>query len=587
MSRASLRRFAFLASVAVLSSCAGAAWALDPAAGGVKTGAPARESFAPHAMVAAANPLAVQAGVKVLKAGGSAADAAVAVQAVLGLVEPQSSGLGGGAFMLYYDARTKTTTAYNGRETAPAGATPEMFEGPDGKPLSFFVGVLSGRSIGAIGAIPMLAQVQREHGKLAWRDLFGEAEHLADQGFPMGHRMAAESAFFVKFAKTPDAIAIFTKPDGTLYKEGDLFKNPAYAATLRRLAAEGPGVLSSGEIGEAIAAKAHEAPRPGTLTVADLAAYKPRKGPPLCRSYRAYVVCAPPPPAGGVGVLEILGLLEHSDINTRGPKDPQAWVEFVEASRLAYADRDHYVGDPNVVSVPTAGLVDPAYDKARAKLMSTDGAAPSAPAYGTPPGARAAGPDRTQEPGGTSDFAIVDAEGNVVSITTTIESVFGSGRATHGFFLNNQLTDFSFSPTNDDGTPAANAVAPGKRPRSSMSPVIVFERLPEGKPGKFVMALGSPGGTSIIAYVAKALVGIIDWKMEPEAALALPNIVARGAVVAVETGTDPAIVTALKARGLTVQANQGEDSGLSAVVRTPRGYLGAADPRREGEPAGY
>jgi gamma-glutamyltranspeptidase/glutathione hydrolase len=545
------------------------------------------ESAAPHAMVAAANPLAVQAGVKVLKAGGSAADAAVAIQAVLGLAEPQSSGLGGGAFMLYYDAKTRKTVVYNGRETAPAGATPEMFEGEDGKPLGHFVGVLSGRSTGAFGAIPMLALAQKEHGKLAWRDLFGDAERLADQGFPMGHRMAAEAAFFIKFAKTPDSIAFFTKPDGTLYQEGDLFKNPAYAATIRRLAQEGPSVLRSGEIAEAVVAKVHEAPRPGTLTVADLAAYKPLKDEPLCRPYRAYVICAPPPPAGGVGVLEILGVLEHSDIATRGPTDPQAWVEFVEASRLAYADRDHYIGDPKFVSVPTSGLVDPAYDDAREKLMPTEGLNPGAPAYGAPPGATAAGPDHTREPGGTSDFAIVDAEGNVVSMTTTIESVYGDGRTTHGFFLNNQLTDFSFSPANEDGTPAANAVAPGKRPRSSMSPVIVFERSTDGRPGKFVMALGSPGGNSIIAYVAKALVGLIDWKMEPEAALALPNIVARGAVVSVEKGTDPAILAALRARGLKVQADQGEDSGLSAVVRTPKGYLGAADPRREGEPAGY
>ena len=286
-------------------------------------------------------------------------------------------------------------------------------------------------------------------------------------------------------------------------------------------------------------------------------------------------------------MLEILGLLEHTDIGKRGPKDPEAWVEFAEASRLAYADRDHYVGDPKFVSVPTAGLLDRAYDDARAKLMATDGATATAPAYGVPPGASAAGPDHTPEPGGTSDFAIVDAEGNVVSSTTTIESVFGSGRATHGFFLNNQLTDFSFSPRNDDGTPAANAVAPGKRPRSSMSPVIVFEKLPDGRSGKFVMALGSPGGNSIVAYVAKALVGLIDWKMEPEAALALPNIVARGAVVAVETGEDPAVIAALKAHGMTVQADQGEDSGLSAVVRAPKGYIGAADPRREGEPQGY
>ena len=438
-------------------------------------------SFAPHAMVAAANPLAVQAGVAVLKAGGSAADAAVAVQAVLGLVEPQSSGLGGGAFMVYYDAKTRTVASYDGRETAPAGATAEMFEA-DGKPLPHFTGVLSGRSIGAIGAIPMLAMVQKEHGRLPWKDLFGDAEKLADQGFIMSPRMADEAQLFIRLGKTADAIAFFTKPKGGFYKAGDLFRNPAYADSVRRVADEGPSALTTGEIADAIAAKAHEPPRPGTLTPADLAGYRPIKDAALCRPYRAYVVCAPPPPGGGVGVLEILGLLESTDIGRRGPKDPQAWAEFVAASRLAYADRDHYVGDPSFVHVPTDGLIDAAYDKTRAALIPTAGLAAAAPPYGDPPGATAAGPDHTPEPGGTSDFAIVDADGNVVSMTTTIESVYGSGRTTHGFFLNNQLTDFSFSPTNDDGTPAANAVQPGKRPRSSMSPVIVFKKRPDGRP---------------------------------------------------------------------------------------------------------
>ena len=343
---------------------------------------PAATQEAAHAMVAAANPLAVEAGVKVLKAGGSAVDAAVAVQAVLGLVEPQSSGLGGGAFMVYYDAKSGAATVYDGRETAPAGATADMFEGPDGRPLPHFTGVLSGRSIGAIGAVAMLAQAQKDHGRLPWSALFGDAERLADQGFHVGERFADESALFLRIGKTPDSIAFFTKPDGTPYKAGDLLKNPAYAATLRRLAHEGPSALYTGEIAADIAAKAHEAPRPGTLSVADLAAYRPTKDEALCRPYRAYVVCAPPPPGGGVGVLEILGLLEHSDIAARGPKDPQAWVEFAEASRLAYADRDHYVGDPKFVTVPTAGLIDPAYDAARAALMTSDGLSSAAPAPG-------------------------------------------------------------------------------------------------------------------------------------------------------------------------------------------------------------
>jgi gamma-glutamyltranspeptidase/glutathione hydrolase len=462
-----------------------------------------------------------------------------------------------------------------------------MFEAPDGKPLPHFTGVLSGRSIGVIGAIASLAEAHKTYGKLPWSDLFGDAEKLADEGFAMSPRMAEESAFFVRLGKTPDSIQFFTKPDGTLYKAGDLFKNPAYAAAVRRLAAEGPKALYSGSIAEAMVAKAHEEPLPGALSLADLAGYRPTQDRPLCRPYRAFIVCAPPPPGGGVGVLEVLGILESTDIGARGPTDPKAWVEFVEASRLAYADRDHYVGDPKFVHVPTAGLISNGYDAQRAALLSTAGRTPGAPPYGTPPGAPAAGPDHTAEPGGTSDFAIVDAQGDVVSITTTIESVFGSGRVVDGFFLNNQLTDFSFSPTAPDGAPAANAVEPGKRPRSSMSPVIVFTRLADGKPGAFVMAVGSPGGNSIIAYVAKALVGMIDWKLSPGAALALPNIVARGPIVAVEKGTDPAILAALQAEGLKVQADQGEDSGLHAVVRTRGGYIGAADPRREGVPVGY
>ncbi len=546
-----------------------------------------REAFAPHAMVAAANPLASAAGVKVLRAGGSAADAAVAVQAVLGLVEPQSSGLGGGAFMVYFDARTKTTMVYDGRETAPAGARPDMFLGPDGKPISHFTGVLSGRSTGALGAIAALAQAQKEHGRLPWSSLFADAERLADDGFPMPQRMAASAAFFLKLAKAPDVQALFTRPDGGIYAAGDIFKNPAYARTIRRLAAEGPPALTSGPIAADIVAKVHAEPLPGTLSLSDLAAYHPTKDPALCRPYRAYVICAPPPPGSGVGVLEILGLLENTDIAGRGPSDPQSWVEFAEASRLAYADRDHYVGDPKFVSVPVAGLVDPSYEKRRAALLTTEGRAPGTPPFGEPKGAPAAGQDQTHEPGGTSDFAIVDAEGNVVSITTTVESVFGSGRVVDGFFLNNQLTDFSFAPTTETGAPAANAVAAGKRPRSSMSPVIIFNRLPGDRPGAFVMAVGSPGGNSIVAYVAKALIGLLDWKMSPEAAFVLPNLVARGASVSLEKGADPKILAALRAAGLNVQADQGESSGLHAVVRVHGGYLGAADPRREGVALGY
>ena len=349
--------------------------------------------LAPHGMVAAANPLAAKAGLKILKEGGSAVDAAVAIQAVLGLVEPQSSGLGGGAFMTYYDAKSHKTVVYNGREVAPAAATSSYFLGADGKPLSFVKAVLSGRSTGVLGAIPMLGAAHKAHGKLGWSHLFGDAEKLANEGFIISPRLGEDIVSRFPQASTPDSIAYFTKLDGTKFKTGDTLKNPAYAATLKRLAAEGPDALMKGKIAADIIAKTHAEPAPeGLMTAADLAAYRATADEPVCRPYRAYVVCGPPAPGGGLGVLEILGILESTDIATRGPTDPQAWVEFAEASRLAYADRDHYVGDPRFVKVPAAGLLDPAYDAARAKLMDTDGVAKGTPPFGTPTGASGCGP---------------------------------------------------------------------------------------------------------------------------------------------------------------------------------------------------
>ncbi|WP_347340430.1 gamma-glutamyltransferase family protein [Phenylobacterium glaciei] len=556
-------------SIVLLATLASACASLKPApsapAPGVGTG-----------MVAAANPLAVEAGVNVLRRGGSAVDAAVAVQAVLGLVEPQSSGLGGGAFMTYYDAKTRKVTAYNGRETAPAAATDALFLGADGKPLPFVTALMSGRSSGVPGAIAMLSLAQSQHGKLAWNSLFGDAEKLADDGFKVSPRLAGMIVGRFPQASAPDAVAYFTNPDGTRMKAGDTLKNPAYAATVRKVAAEGPKALLEGPVADAIVTRLHQGDLPSTMTLADLKGYKPKVTPATCRPFRIYVVCTPPAPSGGPAVLEALGILEHTDIASH-PNDAQGWYLFSQASRLMYADRDRYMGDPDFVDVPTAGLLDSAYDASRAALINPDRAGP-APAPGKPKGAGVRAPDATVEPGGTSHMVIVDAAGNAVSMTTTVESIFGNGRMVNGFFLNNQLTDFSFAPKEKDGVPAANAVAGGKRPRSSMAPAVVLDQQ-----GRFVAALGSPGGSAILAYNLKALVAFIDWKLPIDQAIALPNLIARGDSYASEPAKFPAgVVEGLAAKGVVLRTGGGEDSGLHGIVMTPAGLVGAADPRREG-----
>lgn len=565
-----LPRFAALSLSLTLAACATA----GPEAPKAVAGASA--STRGEVMVSAANPLAVEAGLNVLRKGGSAVDAAVAVQAVLGLVEPQSSGLGGGAFLTFYDAKTQKVIAYNGRETAPAGAAPDMFLDEKGQPLPFPVAVTSGKATGVPGAVAMLSMAQAQHGKLAWKDLFGDAERLADEGFVVSPRLAGMISSRFPQAVTPDATAYFTKPDGQRYQAGDLLKNPAYAVTVRKIAAEGPKALLEGSLAEAIVARTTQGPLPGTMTLADLKAYRPKVGDAVCRPYRIYVVCVPNAPSSGAALLQALGILEHTDIAQRGPTDPQAWFLFSQASRLMYADRDRYFGDPDFTPVPIEGLLEPDYVAARAKLIG-DVAGP-APAPGTPRGAGALAPDATKEPGGTSHFVIVDADGNAVSMTTTVESIFGTGRMVGGFFLNNQLTDFSWAPQNADGTKAANAVAPGKRPRSSMAPTIVLDR-----EGRLVAAIGSPGGNSILAYNLKALVGILDWKMSVQDAFNLPNLIARGDSYASEPNRfAPGVVDALARKGVEFKGSGGEGSGLHGVKVTPQGLQGGADDRREG-----
>ncbi|MBX3592901.1 gamma-glutamyltransferase family protein [Sphingomonas sp.] len=559
-----LRSFTFALALAALAGCAPRpapqAEAPPPA-----ISAPTTER---QAFVAAAHPLAVEAGLNVLRRGGSAVDAAVAIQAMLSLVEPQSSGMGGGAFMVRYDAKTRAVTVYDGRETAPAGATPDMFMGADGKPLPFATAVLSGRATGVPGAVGMLARAQKEHGRLPWRDLFDDAIATADKGFTVTQRLGRMLAGPYPQNAAPDVIAYFRNDRGERIRAGDTLRNPAYAAFLRRLAAQGSDALYKGETARRIVARVAQGALPGTITEADLAGYRPVERTAICNPYRVYILCAPPPPSSGVGLLQLMAMIERTDIGARGPADPLAWVKYAEASRIMYADRDAYVGD--VPGVPVKGMLDAAYVASRAALIG-DMAGPP-PTAGTPPGARSARIDATNEVPGTSHFIVIDGEGNAVSMTTTVESIFGSGRMVDGFFLNNQMTDFSFVPT------GPNAVAPGKRPRSSMVPTVILH--PDHR---LAGAVGSPGGNAILAYVSKTLVGMIDWKLPVADAIALPNLVARGSNFNGEADKfAPPLLAAMAARGVTVRSGSGEDSGIQAVLIHDGRFDGGADPRRDG-----
>jgi gamma-glutamyltranspeptidase/glutathione hydrolase len=509
--------------------------------------ADAREAVtAKQYLVAAAHPLAVEAGVEMLAKGGSALDAAVAVQMVLGLVEPESSGIGGGAFLLYWSEKEKKLRTYDGRETAPAAAKADRFL-KDGKPMAFVEAAVGGRSVGTPGVIAMLALAHKRHGRLTWRELFTPAIRVAEAGFDVSPRLrdALERERFLR--DDAEARALY-------YSAGPRVVNKAYAATLRRLAQNG-GAFYHGEIAADIV-RAVQA-RGGDLTLQDLAAYRPVEREPVCAPYRVYRVCSMgPPSAGGIAVLQILGLLERKDFAGAAPRSAQATHLFAEAGRLAYADRARYGGDADFVPVPVSRLLSGEYLEKRARLI-TDRAMSLAP-----PG---------DAEGGTSHLAIVDAQGNVVSMTTTIEASFGSRLMARGFHLNNELTDFDFVPG------GANQVAPRKRPRSSMAPVIVFDR-----DGRVRMALGSPGGPWIINYVAKTLVATLDWKMDVQTAIELPNFGNRNGPTVLEEG---ALVAALKARGHEIQLAPLR-SGLHAIERVPDGWRGGADPRREGIAAG-
>jgi gamma-glutamyltranspeptidase/glutathione hydrolase len=542
-------------------------------------------------IVAAAEPEAAKAGMDILKRGGTAADAAVAVQTVLGLVEPQSSGLGGGAFMLYYDAKTGKISDYNGRETAPAAATPDLFMGSDGKPLAFRDAVVSGRATGVPGAMFLLDQAQRDHGNQDWASLFEPATALADNGFTITKRLG-NYLQNVDFAEkhTPDFIAYLGDGQGGYRKTGDIIKNPAYATTLRAFASQRSDVFRKGPIAEAIVAKTHEAPLPGGMALSDLAGYKVKvtttvpyatvggyAGKPVCITYHIYIVCSNNVPSGGIALLQGLKIAESQPLAEWGVHDPRAWQVVIEAERLMYADRDQYEADTALFNSQQDAYLNPDYLKGRAALINI-GTVNTAPKAGELPMKVAT--DKTLEPGGTTHFVIRDSYGNVLSMTTTVESFFGTGRMVGGFFLNNQLTDFSFSPQTIDGLPVANSVAPGKHPRSSMSPVIVFDST--GK--KVIAAVGSPGGSAILAYNLKTLIGVLDWKLSMQQAINLPIVVARGNTIRVEQPRmEPAIWDGLTGMGYKLSPLAGEESGLNGILRQPDGtFAGGSDPRREG-----
>lgn len=566
-------------------------------------------------MVVANHPLATKAGCDVLKAGGSAADAAIAVQAVLGLVEPQSSSLAGGAFMLYYDAKTKKVQAYDGRETAPAAATANYLRYVDDttdQTLPKPSARASGRSIGTPGVMRMLEMAHGDHGKLAWKDLFGEGTRLASDGFKIGGRMAAAIASSASNLKRDaEAAAYFLDAAGNPKPLGTTLTNPAYAEVLKAMASQGANALYTGKIAEDIVAKIQitagadgSVITPGKTTLDDLKNYKPMRREPVCTTYRAYYVCSmSPPSSGGIGVLSTLGILENfnmglhapSQVDLEGGKPSVMGVHLVaEAERLAYADRDKYVADTDFVPLPGGSadtLLNKTYMRSRANLIDFSKSMGTAVAgdFGVPP----VGIDKTVEHG-TTHYSIVDKDGNVASMTTTVESTLGSYHMSHGIMLNNQLTDFSANPIDPvTNAPVANRVAPGKRPRSTMAPTLVFNG---NQPGDFLMATGSPGGGTIIQYVVKTVVGALDWNLDAQQATSLVDFGATNSpstnvggehpnVDVTNGGNNDPLILGLRALGHTV-ATGAQSSGISTIIRKPASggliLTGGADPRREG-----
>ncbi len=542
---------------------------------------PSQKPWNRGAIVTAANPHAVAAAIEMLEKGGHAVDAAIASHAVLGLVEPQSSGLGGGAFMLVYEREHGHLAFLDGRETAPAAASADMFM-RDGEVMPFLEAWQSGLSVGVPGAVALYKRAHDNFGKLPWAELFRPAIELAEQGFSVSPRMADSLIFAARIGRldeNPQTAAYFF-PDGRPLPAGYLLKNPEYAATLRRIATEGPSAFYSGDIAASIAAAAQAPPNGGTLSVADIAAYEVIERPVVCGAFRMQKICTTSPPSSGAAQIMIASIYAHLAADSTPRQD--RIVAFVDAQRLAYADRDHYFGDPRSVDVPLDDLLNPAYLRHRASERFQPGAVPT---YGDPgkvlakePVADLLGTDTSEESPGTTHLSIIDSEGNAVAMTATVEFYFGSSRWAHGFLLNNEMTDFARQPSTD-GKPVANAIVPGNRPRSSMSPTMVFDQNDD-----ILMVTGSPGGNSIPAYVSKSIIAALDWGMSAQEAVDFPNIIARGEKVRVEISVEPgpAIASDLARRGYNVEERDGENSGLHVIVVRPDKLDGAADKRREG-----
>ncbi|TDH63957.1 gamma-glutamyltransferase [Dankookia rubra] len=539
-------------------------------------------------MIAVAHPLAAEAGSAMLRAGGNAIDAAIAAQAMLAVVEPQASGLAGGALLLHWDAAARRLAAWDGRETAPAAAPPGLFL-RDGQPMPFLDAAVGGRAVGVPGAMRMLEAAHKDQGRLPWAQLFAPAIAVADAGFPISARLSAQIAADAdRLGRDPQARALLL-PGGRPLAAGAPLRNPALAATLRAVAEQGADALHLGPIAADIATAVRAHANPGFMTTDDLAGYAPRLREAVCAPYRTWTLCGfPPPSSGGVAVLQIMALLGHQDMASLDPRGTPSEARVLdaahllgEAGRIAFADRNRYLADGDQVAVPLRGLLDPAYLTLRAQLIDRDRAL-AGPRAGNPPWSAGA-PLAAQPPqpeNGTSHLSIVDAAGNVVAMTTTIEDVFGARLMVRGMLLNNELTDFSFLPE-IDGRPVANRVAPGKRPRSSMSPTIVF-----GADGLPAAVVGSAGGFRIIGHVAQTLVAMLDWGMDPQPAVALPRIGAANERIELEAGTSAAgLAPALQARGFPVEVRT-MTSGLHAIrmLREAGGLRlkGGADPRRDG-----